>query len=271
MWFPQDPSTVLGLSEHIAAIGLTLSSLELLHRAPALAPTGLLSWPVASLRSPALAVGPFANLLNRCFNPPGIELLCALRLASAILLFLFPSATLPSLLTLTLATLTSLLLMLRTSYGNDGADQMMLIVLIPATLARWTGQPRAITYALWFIAMQCCLSYLTSGIAKVKGKSWRDGTGLTGVLSTRTYGIPALARLFRSVPALATASSWAIILTEIGFPVILIAPPSWVPWILAGGFSFHLATAIVMGLNAFVWSFGAAYPALAFAALRISN
>ena len=267
MWWLNDPSATLGLTERIAAIGVVIGSLELLARPRALGERGMLSWPVARLRSPALAVGRSGDLLDHFFNPPRVYALCVVRALSGILIVATPSSSVVSVCALVIAAVSSLLLMLRTSYGNDGADQMMLSVLLPAALARLVNHPQAIEYALWFIALQCCLSYLTSGIGKLRGSSWRDGSGLIGVLNTRTYGIQNMARFFERHRGLAVLLSWIIILTEVTFPIVLVVPASWIPFILAGGLGFHFANAVVMGLNAFVWAFGAAYPALAYVAL----
>jgi hypothetical protein len=263
VWWLDNPSVTLAVTERMAALGVILGSLEMLARPRALAEQGMLSWPVSRLRSPALAGGRSGALLDPLFNAPGVYALCLVRAMSGVLVLAMPSASTLSICALVVAAVTSLLLMLRTSYGNDGADQMMLIVLLPAAGARLIGDPRAIEYALWFIALQCCLSYFTSGIGKLRGQSWRDGSGIVGILTTRTYGVSSLAWFLKRHRVLAVALSWLVILTEITFPIVFVAPDSWVPFILAGGLGFHIANAFVMGLNGFVWSFGAAYPAVA--------
>ena len=263
MWWLDDPFATLAAVERIAAFGVILGSLELLARPRTLSERGMLSWPVSRLRSPALAGGRSGALLDALFDAPGVYALCAVRAASGVLVLAMPSASTLSICALIVAAATSLLLMLRSAYGNDGADQMMMIVLIPAAAARSIGDARAIEFALWFIALQCCLSYLTSGIGKLRGKSWRDGTGIVGILKTRTYGVSSIAWFLGRHRALAVALSWLVIVTEITFPVVFVAPDSWVPFILAGGLAFHVGNAFVMGLNGFVWAFGAAYPAVA--------
>jgi hypothetical protein len=259
-----DPSTALGLVERIAAVGLLLASAELLARPRALARDGLLSWEVARLRSAHLAVGRPAALLEAVLATPGVYALIATRAVAAALVLAAPTSSDLSVVGLVGCAVTSLLLMLRTSYGNDGADQMLLLVIVSSTMVSLTGSSDAIEYALWFIALQCILSYLTSGVAKLSGRSWRDGTGLTGVLTTNTYGKRRLAALLERRPGVAIALSWTIILTETLFVAVLFVPDRWVVLILIGGLAFHLVTAGVMGLNAFVPAFGAAYPAIVF-------
>lgn len=262
-WLGQ-PSLALGFTERIAAVGAVLASLELLARPAVLRADGLLSWPVARLRSARLSAGPAAAVLDPLLATPGVYALGAVRAAGGTVVVLAPSGSVPSVAALTVTALSSLLLMTRTSYGNDGADQMLLLVLVPSALARLVGSDRALTYALWFIAVQCCLAYVTSGLGKVAGRSWRDGTGLVGVLTTRTYGRPTLARLLRQRLGLARLLSWWVIAVEVAFPLVLVAPRPVVVLLLAAGLTFHVTTAVVMGLNSFVWAFLAAYPALVY-------
>lgn len=261
-----DPSAALGLVERIAAAGVLLASLELLSRREALRADGLLSWEVARLRSAWLAVGATGAVLQRLLAPPGVYVLCWARMLAAAIVLVAPTASGGSTAALLVAASIGLLLMLRTSYGNDGADQMLLLVLVSSATVRLIGSQDAAEYALWFIALQCLLSYVTSGLGKLAGRSWRDGTGLVGVLTTSTYGMRSAAAALGRRPWLAVLVSWTIILTEIAFPLVLVVPDPWVTVMLAGGLAFHVASAIVMGLNAFVWAFGATYPAIAFVA-----
>lgn len=265
MW-PAEPTawTALALVERMAAVGLLIASAEQLVRTRALAATGLLSWQVAQLRSPGLSGGWQHRALDPLFRSPGVLLLLGLRAVSAAVVIAMPDPTSAA---VAVCAATTALLMLRSSYGNDGADQMGLIVMVAAALAHAFDGTRVVSAVLWFCAAQACLSYATSGVAKLRGKRWRDGSGLTGVLSTRTYGVSALHRLLVGHRWLAVALSWAVILTESLFPLVLVVPDAAVPWFLAGGLIFHLGAAVVMGLNTFVWAFAATYPAIAWCAL----
>lgn len=57
----QDASTALSVTTRIAAIGVAVSSLEMLARPAAVRERGMLSWCVARLRTPVLAVGRVAD------------------------------------------------------------------------------------------------------------------------------------------------------------------------------------------------------------------
>ena len=261
-----DPSAALGLVERIAAAGVLLASLELLSRREALRADGLLSWEVARLRSARLAVGATGAVLQRLLAPPGVYVLCWLRVLAAALVIVAPTGANVSAAALLVAASISLMLMLRTSYGNDGADQMLLLVLVASASVRLIDTKDAVEYALWFIALQCLLSYVTSGLGKLAGRSWRNGAGLVGVLNTSAYGMHRVAVALERRRWLAVLVSWAIIVTEIAFPLVLVVPDLLLAVMLAGGLAFHVASAIVMGLNSFVWAFGATYPAIVFLA-----
>ncbi|WP_291989725.1 hypothetical protein [Luteitalea sp.] len=264
--FPAEPTAwaTLALVERLAAVGLLVASAEQLVRRRALIATGLLSWEVAQLRSRALSRGWQHRMLDPLFRSPGVLMLLGLRAAAAAVVIVMPTPT--SAAVVVCAAVTALL-MLRSSYGNDGADQMGLIVLVAAALAHAFDGTRVVSAVLWFCAAQACLSYVTSGLAKLRGRRWRDGSGLTGVLSTRTYGVGALHRVLVRRRWLAIALSWSVILTESLFPLVLVVPDAAVPWFLAGGLAFHLGAAVVMGLNTFVWAFAATYPAIAWCTL----
>ncbi len=74
-------------------------------------------------------------------------------------------------------------------------------------------------------------------------------SALGRILSTFSHGTPAL-------------GAWLVIGFETGIIVVPLLPPSVVvaAVVLAGG--FHLACAIVMGLNSFLWIFPATYPCI---------
>lgn len=258
-----DTTYSLGLTARLAAVGLFIGSCELLARPLTLGPQGLLSWEVARLRSPWLARGRRGWLLDRLMTAPGVDAICVARIAASLVVIVAPvawSVTTPALLFLTA---TSLLLMLRTPYGNDGADQMLLIVVIAVTSARLSGSNEVADIVAAFVAAQALLAYATSGIGKLAGSEWRNGKGIVGIMRTTTYGVPRFAHMLDRWPALAVALSWSVIVTEIAFPLVLLAPDSWVPIWLLGGLMFHVSCAAVMGLNTFVWAFLSTYPAIA--------
>jgi uncharacterized membrane protein (DUF485 family) len=62
--------------------------------------------------------------------------------------------------------------------------------------------------------------------------------------------------------ALARAATLAVLAWECAFPLVLVLPAPFAYVMLALGVLFHVTNAVVMGLNTFVWSFVATYPAV---------
>ncbi|MGZ5278960.1 MAG: HTTM domain-containing protein [Pseudobdellovibrionaceae bacterium] len=99
------------------------------------------------------------------------------------------------------------------------------------------------------LQVQLCLIYVYSGMEKLKGQSWWDGTAVWSVLANSQMVIADLTWT-RHVPFLIVLISFATILFEIYFPVLV-----WVPalrrYCLVAGMLFHAGIGIVMAL----WSF----------------
>ncbi len=253
------PWEALALVERVGAVAVLISSLEMLARPGVFADTGLLSWSTEQLRARWLTHGALARALGMAFRSPGVLWIVGLRAAAAMMVVASPR---PGGALVAAVALTSLLLMVRDAYGNDGADQMGLITFVAAGFAHLRPTHAVVAAVLWFLALQASLGYFTSGIAKLAGPRWRSGAGLVGVLETQTYGARALSGLLRKHPGLALACSWVVILGESLFPAVLAAPQPVAMALLAFGAVFHLGAAAVMGLNTFLWAFPATYPAV---------
>jgi hypothetical protein len=198
--------------------------------------------------------------MARLMSYPVFRMLLALRLgASAALLLLPASRSSAGTLRFTVAA-SSIVTTLRTPFGWDGADQMSSITFAGLTAESWLPELKSDMER--FFAFQLCLCYLASGLAKAASPEWRSGTALPGILSTRMYGDERLYRFLRDRPRRAALLSWAVIIGESTFPLVLVAPRRLRQCVLGGGLLFHGAVALTMNLNTFFWSFAAAYPAL---------
>jgi hypothetical protein len=149
--------------------------------------------------------------------------------------------------------------------GEDGSHQMLTILsvafAISLLLSFADGLPEA---GLYFVGAQSCLAYGTAGVAKLISPVWRRGEAIKGVLSTRTHGIVGPAILMQRHSMLALATCWATITFEVAFILAPVMPQPVLISLLATAAIFHLMSAYVMGLNGFLWSFGATYPAILF-------
>jgi hypothetical protein len=223
-----------------------------------------MSWAVCRLRAPWLAGGFIGATLDVVLCYPNVLGLVLGRvfLASAILLGP-PTLVTNAWLIVALALLSGLFI-LRTPYGHDGADQLTWIIISGLAIVSIAPTVAVMTTYLWFVALQSCLAYGTAGIAKACAKGWRDGSYLVGILATRTYGHARFANVLRDRRQLAKWVSCMLILWECLFPLVLIAPTALFPAIIGAGVLFHVLNGLIMGLNTFLWSFIATYPAIYF-------
>jgi hypothetical protein len=254
--------TALVIVAKLAAVSSLLSCLEIMTIPAQLRDCGLMSWAVARLRRRWLACGPLATGLNFALAYPNIWILLILRalLASAILLGPHSAAWNPWL--LCLSAVVFWLTVVRSNYGLDGADQMTWIIVAALALVSLVPTPFVKGVCLWFLALQVCLSYGTAGLAKAVSRGWRDGSFLAAILGTQIYGHPTLANLLRTRRLWARVLANQIIIWECAFPLVLVVPGPVAAVFLASGALFHLANAYLMGLNTFLWSFVATYPAV---------
>lgn len=222
---------------------------------------GLLSWRILALRPERVHRAAWLAPLQR---PRGVAALLALRLACAGALALAGEGWLRVGLLATLVA-TGWWFKLRTWLGEDGADQMGQIVATGALLMAIGVQlrdPGLCLAGALLVAGQLTISYFLAGAAKLVSFEWRSGRALVGVLGTGAYGHAFAARIASSSATFCIAFCWLLIAIETAFPVALFCPPPVLAGVLSVFALFHVATALFMGLNTFVWAFLAAYPSV---------
>lgn len=142
---------------------------------------------------------------------------------------------------------------------NGGADKMGMLVttcLMAAHLA-----PHWAELAMAYLAVQLILSYVVSGYVKIKNPDWRRGQALVDVYRISIYPVSESLRRYADRPKLLQAMSWAVMGFEVVFPLVLLHPMTlWAGLVIAG--VFHLANALLFGLNRFFWIWLCAYPSL---------
>ncbi|MFD8383907.1 alpha/beta fold hydrolase [Streptomyces sp. NPDC059679] len=249
--------------ELLTSIGQTIGSLEQIATSAQFADAGLFSWPIGKLRVPQRwrAVGD--NHLDKVFGYPNVMAMVHTRgLAGLGLLLPGASRAQRGVLAATMCA-TGYGLQTRVPYGFDGSDHFAFLNYACAVLEKaFPHDERAREAVVTFLAAQACLSYFTSGAAKLVSPVWRDGSAIPRIFRTATYGDSLFYRTVRDRPWLAKAVAWSTIAGEMAFPLVLVAPKPVARGILATGTAFHLGNARFMGLNRFVWSFGATYPAV---------
>lgn len=217
-----------------------------------------LGWELQRLRRRTLTRSHAAALV---FAQPGLTILVAAQLVASLALIARPGlAAMIALLVCFLVA--ALLLALRSS--ADGGDKIVTIATTGALLQAagvWLDQPRLALAGVLWAGGQLTIAYFASGASKVLLDPWRRGEALSAALTSFMFGHRWTAPLVRNAKVTRWLA-WAIILLELAFPLALLAPTSWLCTVLAGFFLFHLAIAVVMGLNHYPWAFLATYPSV---------
>ncbi|MGH2396275.1 MAG: DCC1-like thiol-disulfide oxidoreductase family protein [bacterium] len=111
------------------------------------------------------------------------------------------------------------------------------------------------------IVAQLCLLYSSTGLYKVMGELWQNGTALYYILRVDDYSWPGVAELLYRNPYLVVAGTYGTVLFELLFTPSLLRP--WTRYLaILAGFSFHVGIALFMGLIGFGWSMVSYYPLL---------
>lgn len=163
--------------------------------------------------------------------------------------------------------LTNLAIQARTPAGQDGADQMATIVLVACAVGLMPGAPLLVSKAAaWFIALQACLAYSTSGFAKLFSSEWRSGDAINLVFRTSSYGSSGIRRFLSRYPHASKVMATSVILFECMFPLAVLVGGRVLLMYLAGAILFHVSVLAMMRLNTFLFAFPATYGALIFVA-----
>lgn len=100
------------------------------------------------------------------------------------------------------------------------------------------------------VGAQICLVYVTSGLYKVQGEMWQDGTALYYILRVPEFMWPGVSELVFTNALLVTAGSYAATLLLVMFPAMILVDwlrtPVTVAMVL-----FHVSIALLMGLTGF--------------------
>jgi hypothetical protein len=253
----------------IAAVGALVASLEMLSLSSQYRDGGMFSWRLHRLIRPGVAKSRLLPLYDQLFSYPSILYLTLLRAACLVGIFieyrdqryLWP-------LVLIVASV-SVLYTLRGPDGRSGADQMTKVIYVSAALALLSPHQWVWEVELFFLAGQLVLSYLTSGILKIREPVWREGKALSLIFRQQSYGNRMCWQIVNEHPQLSRVLTWSVMLFECGFPIILLLPLRFGIAILAFGLVFHFANAAILGLNTFLWSYLALYPAMIWCILNL--
>lgn len=254
-----------------AAVAAVVAALELLWVRRAVADTGVFAWPVLRAELSAAPVW-VRTVADSVLSYRGTMVVVSLQLAGALALPWFAHPALPWLV-LTCSLVVSI--RFRGTY-NGGSDAMLVVVLLALALVRTAppsnelaadrlsgGAPTSELAAagLAYATAQLVLSYFIAGITKLRDRAWRSGRAVPLLVRLPQYRVPPRAAAVLSRPVIARLATWSVLAFECSAPLAF-AHPTICHALLICGAGFHLANAIVFGLNRFLWTWLAAYPAL---------
>ncbi len=266
-WSTPDAGQSLELAVRLATVPLLLSSLESLAARADWAEGGLLNWRVARLARGSRKVHlnrATKALLDQLGELP-FRLLLVVQLVATAALLCRPTLT-P---VLALALAIHILCMKRHYLSNDGSDDAAVAILLVVLVSRIGRGGDVQLAAALVIAAEACLAYFVSGLSKLQSDVWRSGDALERILRTRIFGAAWAAALLARLPRLARLNCRLIVLWEFAFVLVLFVPVPVALAIVGLGVLFHAGCAVIMGLNTFLWSFAATYPAVIFANVEL--
>jgi hypothetical protein len=255
-------TATLLLTQRLLGLACVLAAAEGIVARTRFPKQGLLSWQISRLQRPQLTVGRTGAVVGAVLGGRRIWLALAGRMLAGLVLI---ASTQRLLAASAAAVIVALMLLthLGVPQGNDGSDQITLIIAVAVLLACIApADSLAQRACLAFIAAQLLLSYVTAGASKLAGSTWRKGTAMADIASTHSYGSPAISRMLVRHPFVGRLGSWGTIAFELSMPGVLFLPSVAAPLLLCVAIGFHVAVAAVMGLNSFIPAFIAGYPAI---------
>ncbi|MGV8835814.1 HTTM domain-containing protein [Cellvibrio sp.] len=153
---------------------------------------------------------------------------------------------------------------------NGGSDTMTVLVLLCLWLSHVAPSRYWQEIALGYLALQLTLSYFQSGWVKVVNQDWRSGRALQQVFALSAYPVSESVRLWAGRPQMLQVMSWSVMVFELLFPLSLL---NQTLLIVALGIAalFHLANALLFGLNRFFWIWPAAFPVIIWFQARLMS
>lgn len=167
----------------------------------------------------------------------------------------------PALAALGLLVLAVLLLRRYDGPYNGGSDRMGLLILVSVALCHAAPTLRLKEAALGYLGVQLVLSYALAGWVKAVNRDWWTGAALRDVFAFSAYPQTAAWRELAARPGLLRLGGRAVVLFELLFPLGLVSPAALAAMLTLAAL-FHLANALLFGLNRFLWVWLSAWPAL---------
>ena len=256
-------AAALELSLKVIAVASVLGSSELLWlwKKGRYTSDGLWSWPIIR----QIYSDRIARILSPAMSPYSTLVIIILRMFFAVCLLVahYPSPLATG--SIALLLILHLLMTIRTQWGDEGADQMTLIVLaagLAGSIQSGDGGPA--TVAAMFVGAQVSLSYVASGVAKLNSPVWRSGRALQGIMNHHTYGHPKFSGYLTSAGNTGAVLCAGVIAFQTSFLLFYLTPMPLALIFVVAGACFHAGIAYFMRLNLFFLCFVGTYPCLIF-------
>jgi len=241
----------------LAALAIVLQTIELLLLRRTYANNGIWRW---SALAPEFSgfPRPLRKLFEFLFKEPNFYLLLLARMVAASFLFFIST---PLLLLFLLFSTIATSVRWRGTF-NGGSDYMTIVILSALTVAAtFPSNPSVFLGCNLYVVAQLVLSYLISGLVKLRSQDWQNGSALTAFTASAMFAPPTVLRPILENERQAKILGWSIIAFECLFPLCFINVEFCLVFIAIGTL-FHLGNSYVMGLNRFFFAWIATYPML---------
>ena len=102
-------------------------------------------------------------------------------------------------------------------------------------------------YSIW---LQIAILYLVSGVWKLKGDLWLDGSAMFLTLSFKEFGFPWIANSLKENTIFLQLLTWAVLAYQVMFIVLVWIKPIR-KWVLLFGAAFHISIIFLIGITDF--------------------
>ena len=147
----------------------------------------------------------------------------------------------------------------------DGGDNLMQLVLFYACFAdlsplQQTKAPPTVARkiknivhngAVTCFALQLCVVYGVSAMAKIQGETWQNGTALYYALWPEQFRLPGVSELLVHNAAVVATLTYLTVFFQMAFPFLFLLNRRTRTLAVAMGITFHLGIGVVMGLVTF--------------------
>lgn len=152
----------------------------------------------------------------------------------------------------------------RNEWFLDGGDNILILIFFYMLFADLSGRrPKESNNdslvsllhnaAMLAIVTQLCLLYFSTGLYKVMGEVWQNGTAVYYILRTHWYTWPGVSEFIYRNSNMVVVITYGTMLLEVTFPFLLLRRETrWLAMI--GGAAMHIGIMLFMGLVAFSWA-----------------